>query len=94
MKNATTQQIDAARKAYDDASWQLYYAPIWGRSKHRAKREQLRRALLALDPNHFAKRERAAFEASVNALDLSPEDKAQRIAAYIVSDVAIELDTK
>jgi hypothetical protein len=87
----STEQIEAIRKAYDDASWKLYEAPVWGRAKHAVAREAARRALLALDPGHFSKREREAFEATTRKL-LTPESAEKRIAEYETSDVAKELD--
>lgn len=89
---ATKEQIDAARKAYDDASWALYDAAVWNRPKLAAKREQLRRALLAIEPGHFSRVERESFEASVRKLGLSSEDTERRIAEYETSDVARGLD--
>ncbi len=87
----TKDQIDAARKAYDDASWALYDAARWNRPKLAAKREQLRRALLKLEPGHFARVERESFEAATRRI-LSPEEADKRIAEYQTSDVARELD--
>jgi len=87
----STERIEAARKAYDDASWKLYEAPVWGRPKHAAAREVARRALLALDPGHFSKRERESFEAATRKL-FSASSADKRITEYETSDVAKELD--
>jgi hypothetical protein len=89
---ATAEQIQAAREAYFSASWALYEAAQWNRAKLSAKREQLRRALLKLDPGHFSRREREAFEQAVRNAALSSEDAERRIAEYTTSDVARELD--
>jgi hypothetical protein len=87
----STEKIKAARGVYDNASWALYDAPVWGRLKSAAAREAARRALLALDPGHFARRERVSFEASTRKL-LTPEAAEKRIAEYATSDVAKDLD--
>jgi predicted NACHT family NTPase len=92
ITKATIEQIDAARKAYDDASWALYDAAVWNRPRLAAKREQLRRALLAIEPGHFSRVERESFDESVRKLGLSSEDTDRRISEYKPSKVARDLD--
>lgn len=89
MMNA---QIEAARNAYFDASWALYDAMISEREKRAARKEILRRELLALDPGHFVKYERMVFEETVRKYAKTPEDADRRIAKYVPSDRAQELD--
>jgi hypothetical protein len=87
----STEQIEAARKAYDDASWKLCETPTWVCLKYVEERESARRALLALDPGHFSKCERDSFEVATRKT-LTPEVAEKRIAEYRTSDVALNLD--
>jgi hypothetical protein len=88
---ATNEEIEAAREAYFAKSWEVYDAAPWNRVKLSAEKEQLRRALLALDPGHFSRREREVFEETARKI-LPPEAAERRIVEYMVSEIALELD--
>lgn len=89
---ATNEQIEIARKAYFNATWAHYEGMLSEKAKLAEKVETARLALLRLDPGHFVKRERETFEEALRERSLTPEEADRRIAEYVPSERAQELD--